>query len=352
MAKATGLTIDIGANVADFNKGMRSMTRETRKTKRDVSVLAQSLEMEFDASTFEKAQQQAQKAIEQTDERAETLRDRLEHLEETGQMDTAHYEDVQRELNKTELESQQLHAEMEKLEEIRVDAAAASFRELGESLESAGGAMKGVSIAAAGTLAAIGAIGITTMNSAQELYTLGKQFNMSSEEIQRWNYIAGQNDISQSAMQNALRRTAQELGKLAIGETAKGLELLGITTEEAAGGMAENFDKILERLAELGPGIEQAHIANEIFGSRVGAMLLPMLADGTVAIDELTAEFESMGFMTEDVINQFDAFEDHLGRLKYSLTMAKNEIGIALLPVMERMADMFEEKVLPAIRRV
>ena len=92
-----GLTVEISADASSFNKAMNSMRKSAQTSKSELDALQKSLELEFDADKFARAQQVAQNAIDQTAANADALRQRLKFLEESGNVDTDAYRKLQAE---------------------------------------------------------------------------------------------------------------------------------------------------------------------------------------------------------------------------------------------------------------
>ncbi len=130
-----GLTIEIDASATGFNKSMAAARKDAKSTQKELDALQKSLELEYDPTTLERAQQVAQDAIDHTAEQAEVLRKRLEHLEKTGKADTSHYRQIKAELAQTELQVKKLQKEQEKLNNISLDRAAKTVKETRGELE-------------------------------------------------------------------------------------------------------------------------------------------------------------------------------------------------------------------------
>jgi phage-related protein len=105
-------------------------------------------------------------------------------------------------------------------------------------------------------------------------------------------------------------------------------------------------------LANVEDATMQAYYANELFGTRMAAKIIPLLNDGAAGLNELSEEFESLGYLSEETVNELDAFEDVIDRIKYQITLVKNTIGASFLPLMEAMANFVETKVVPALQKV
>lgn len=351
-----GLTITVGADTKQFNKEMRAVNRDISSTNRQANELQRSLALEFDNDRFTEAQRLAQKAITDTEAKVQSLRGQLKHLEDTGADKTsANYQKLQTELVQTESRAVSLRKKLEDINNLKVEHLAKQFEDVGAGITKAGQALAPFSAAAAGTLAGLGAMFKNTKDTAATLDDMRQEVNLSAEALQKWQYIAAQQGLDQATLQNSLIKTQQAFSKLMIDGTGPGAEALmalGFSAEEAAKGMDANFEVMLGRLAGVADATQQAYLANEIFGNRMGAKIIPMLNGGAEGLKELTAEFEALGFMTDDQITAMAEFDDELLRIKTALGAIKDQLSVALIPVMETLATFMSTRVVPAIREM
>ena len=350
-----GLTIGIGANTTEFTKELKAMDRSVKDTSKQVGLLSKSLEFEWDASRFAQAQKLAQEALAQTDVKVKAVRDRLAHLEQAGKVDTKEYTRLQTELVNTEAKAVLLRKELQKLNELKIDQLAKKFEKVGEGITKTGRALAPFSAAAAGVLAGFAAIGVSTINSADLLKTFADRVNLTAEELQRWQYIAMQTDVSNEELQAGLVKAQGAFGSLAKGDidaASKALQGLGISAEEASKGMGANFDELVNKLVSIQDPILQAAYANEIFGERMGAKLVPMLKAGGEGLAELAREFENFDTLTNEQIDSLAEFDNVMNKIKYSFKVIKEQLGLALLPLMQTLADLINTKIIPAVQKM
>lgn len=349
-----GLTITVGADTKQFNKEMKKVDGSIRGTNRQVSELQKGLELNFDAGRFAEAQKLAQKAIQETEMKAQALRGQLKHLEDTGaDTQSAQYKKLQTELIKTENQAVLLKDKLEQIKNMKIEALAKQFEKVGAGFTKAGQALAPFSAAAAGTLVGLGAIGKSTIKTADDLKTFADRVNLSAEELQKWQYIAMQTDVSNDELQMGLTKAQGAFASLAKGDVdvvSKALMELGFSAEEASKGMGANFDELVNNLSSIEDPLIQAAYANEIFGERMGSKLIPMLKAGGDGLAQLAQEFESFGTLTNEQIESLADFDNIMNDISYSFKTIKDQVGAALLPVMQSLADFLNSRVIPAVR--
>ncbi len=355
MATVKGLTVDIGANTSEFNKGIRSMNRDIRGTQSVVNDLAKSLEIEFDAKTFARAQAEAQKAIEKTDDKVKALRERLKHLEESGQIDTKHYQDVQNTLLRTEADAVKLKAKLDEIKNLKFDNLIKNIEGVGDGFTKAGQSMMALSGVAAGLLASFSAIGISAVGMAGDLSDLSEMFEMNTEEFQKWQYVALQSGLSSQEFENALKKIQQGLSGVRTGNIDKigqAMMELGISAEDATKGTSENFEVLARRIGMIEDPLVRAQYATEIFGARMGATLLPLLRQNGEALDAVIGEWNSFSNVTIENMHQLDTLSDTFDKIATQFDNLKLKMGAALLPIIQNVTDFIDNKMIPAIDRL
>ena len=351
-----GITIPIGADSKEFNKEIKKVDRSIRGTVKEVQVLGKALDIEWNADQFEQAQKQAAKAIELTDVKVKALRDRLKRLDETKtDKQSAEYQKLTNQLVQTEAKAVLLKRQMDKIANLKLDALAGKFTKVGDSISKAGQKLAPFSVAAGGIIAGFGKIATGAIAAGDDIGTTAQQLNITTDALQKFNYIAQQTDVDLAKLRKSAIKVQEGVGKLATGETSKAteaLEAIGITSEDAAKGMDENFETIILKLAAVSDATEQAALANQIFGAELGASMIPLLNDGAAGIQQLTEEFDSFNTLTNDQINDLDAFEDTMGKLTFQFEQQRNQLGSALLPLMETLAAIVQDKILPVVTRL
>lgn len=492
-----GLTVEISADASTFNKEMNNLRNEAKNSRAELNALQKSLELEYDEGTFVNAQETAQKAIDQTAKNAEVLRDRLDYLEETGNIDTDEYQKLHKELLQTEVAGKQLQQNLEKLNEIRLnnivsnaakatdefkklkenlklefneagfvksqkaaktaieenngaaeklksilkelessgkmntseyeatkkklsetEKCAAELKEeikslndikladlgktvsdLGGKISNAGKALAPLSTAAAGAITSFAALGKNAISSADNVATLATQYEMSSEALQRFNYVALQTDTQSEDLYKAFvkvragvadigPKTAEELAKTEksisdLKNKLKTLEKAGKTDSssyetarkkleelqnqaeptvnslqklgldfESFDSSEEQFYAIIDALSSMEDQTQMVYLANDIFGDKLANNLLPLIYAGTDAVSEYRAEYEELGSLSDEQVGKLAEFDNVLNKLHTQFQNVALQIGSALLPVMESIADIAGEKIVPKLQKL
>ena len=181
-----------------------------------------------------------------------------------------------------------------------------------------------------GSAVAFGAAVVGTLKYSMGLAVGFKQFaaetGASAEELQRWQAVAGQTNVSADALMDSVKELASNREKIKLGQgNIKAFQLLGIDP------MQDPF-KILEDLKVKTAGLPQAMKRNLLQEMGVSSQLLQILE---LSNDQF-AEMKANAF----VIPQSSI--DALARTNASITLAGNAIKWISSLIAERLAPVVE----------
>jgi hypothetical protein len=178
---------------------------------------------------------------------------------------------------------------------------------------------------------------------ASSLGEVASQLGVTTKELQEYRYAATQSGISQDEMDKGLARLARTIGDAAGGGKASAaiFEKLGISIRDSSGNVRAAGDilpEIADRYVKLGSAAEQSALSAEMFGSKLGQKLNPLLAEGSDGVMKLRNEAAKLGLvLSDDVIHSADLAGDQLItleqfiRMKFTATVAENAQAIGNL---------------------
>lgn len=349
-----GLSIKFDADFSSFKKGMNSADKDIKSTQTQLKNLQSSLNLKWDPKKFSQAQEQAQKALEATEQKASLLRDRLAAMESVGVTDKTRneYNYLAEQLSRTELNAEQLRQQLENLDGIRLKNLTAGIDEATEKLNKASEETKGISVTAGAAATGLVAAGLNAIESADEVATLATQYKMSTDAIQEFNYVAQQTDSSAEEMYKGVYKVKTVLSSLASGEATAATEAmtkLGISYNSLKSS-DEQFYDVIEALSNLGDETERVTYMNAIFGEDASVKLLPLLYAGSSAIKEYRDEFSELGSLTEDQVLGLASLDGELDKLKTQYSNVAIQLGASLLPMFQSFSDFASKEVLPILR--
>lgn len=348
-----GVTIKIGADTSDFVKGLKKIDKDIKYSEQRARELQNQLQIQYDEKKWQKANKIVQDDLRDTELKAKAIREELQYLEKTSGVNTDAYKKISVELDKTETSAEKLNAELEKLNKIKFDSAFQGINKLSSGLETAAKKTAVLSAAAVGAIAGIYKLGSDAAATGANLQDMADRLDISAEALQRYDYIALQSGVETEQLVKSIAKARDAVGTALAGGTntaSKALQTLFGDLSQIPTGTEEAFTAIIEKLSQVEDSTMQAYYANEIFGERLATNLIPLINNGADRLAQLGEEFESIGYLSNEQVQSLADFDDELNIMKERLELAKTELGIAMLPIMEQFADILSNVVVPAIK--
>ncbi|MFR2460267.1 MAG: hypothetical protein ACLTAN_00150 [Christensenellaceae bacterium] len=349
-----GLTVKISADATEFKKEINAVRKDSKTAQAELTALQKSLQLEFDGEKFARAQKVAQEAIDKTAQEAEMLRSRLKQLEESGNVDTSEYRKVQTELAQAETKAQQLQEKLKELNNLKFDKLANNVKSVGDKIQGVGKALTPVSVAAAGAITGIAALGVKTASTGAELDDLSQRLGISAEKVQELKYVAAQAGVDWEVYNKGIIKARAALLDLSSGisnNATKAVQSLGISLENFSS-QEEMIDGVMTALAGVKDKTLQAAYANEIFGDKIANEMLPYLNAGAEEIQKFKSEFEGMSYLTNEQVKSLATLDDTIYLLKQSLSNVVLQIGASLSPLIQSLTEYVNANVIPMSQRL
>lgn len=353
--KIKGLTIKIGADTTDFLRELKKVDKEINQTQKTANELEKSLQLDFNADRFTQAQKQVQKALIETNEKAKAIREQLAYLERTGGIDTEGYQKLQLELAKTETQALNLTEQLKQIDKLKFDNATKSIQNLSDGLGKAAKKTAILSATAVGAIAGIYKLGTSTAKTGAELQDYSDRLGISAEELQRWNYIAMQSGLETEQLTKSMSKARDAIGTALTGGSntaTNALQTLLGDLSKLPQDTSQGFQVIINALAGVKDSTLQAYYANEIFGEKLATDLIPLINQGAGTINKFNQEFEQIGYLSNEQVQSLADFDDQMNIVNSQLALAKNELGLALLPIVQKFTEILTDVVVPAVKKL
>lgn len=353
--KIKGLTVKIGADTSDFIKELKKVDKQINQTQKTANELQKGLQLEFNSSRFIQAQKQVKKALEDTESKAKAIKEQLQYLEKSGGIDTDGYQKLQLELSKTETQALKLTDQLKQIDKIKFDQSTKGIKDLSGQLSTLAKKTAVLSAASVGAIAGIYKLGTSTANTGAELQDYSDRLGVSAEEIQRWSYIAMQSGLETEQLTKSMSKARDAIGTALTGGSntaTTALQTLLGDLNKLPKDTAQGFEVIINALANVQDSTLQAYYANEIFGEKLATDLIPLINQGAGTIEKFNQEFEAIGYLSNEQVQALADFDDQMNIVNSKLALAKNELGIALLPLVEKFTEILTDVVVPAIKNL
>lgn len=199
-------------------------------------------------------------------------------------------------------------------------------------------------VAAAGTVAAgaaITAFATKAVNDylgvADRIDKTSQKMGMSAEAFQEWDYVFSQNGASLDGFSKSMKTMNKNLL-----DGSKAFRKLGVDTKDANGHLRSNeevMNDTILALAGMEDETKRNALAQEVFGNQY-TELLPLLNQGSEALEAQKERAHELGLVIEDeAITAGVNLGDSLADIKNSFGTITTQIAIALLPLVQKVAD-------------
>ena len=225
-----------------------------------------------------------------------------------------------------------------------LDSVRGGLNEVGNAARSLGGMLGalGLSLSAAAFTAAIK----NAIDYADQLNDLAKKTGIAVETLGGLGYVAEQTGTSLDAVAKGTSKLASLMAEAAGGSAraAAVFDAMGVSVRNIDGSLKSMDQALLEvadRFASYEDGAAKAALANQVFGERLGAQLIPFLDEGGDKIRELVEEYRRYGGVTTETAARADQFNDTLSKIQLLGSALTRELASALLPTLQAIASVF-----------
>ena len=229
------------------------------------------------------------------------------------------------------------------LKDDMTKALSRSLGNVGKSLSSAGKqvAAVGAGVAAAGSAMLAPLVGAVSHFAAfgDQLDKMSKRTGIAAPALAEFGFAAEQSGTNLEKVEKAIRKMQKTIGDAdrGLSTAVDGLDALGLSAAKLEGMSPEDqFQLISDRLRTIEDPTKRAAAAMEVFGSRTGTALLPMLDE----LKELREEARDLGIVpSEKQVEDAAKVTDALNRIKRSVGAVAFEIGASLADSVLELAE-------------
>lgn len=347
-----GLTIKISGDTVDLVKELDKAEQESKRLGNTVESLRKKLVLKWDSNTFKRAQETAQKAVDQTSERVENLKAALAEVEKTDTGKTQkQITELKKQIEKAEEAAEQAKKRLNDLGTVKLDHLINQANELGNKLVSSGAKLT------AGLTTPIALAGKAAVDAASDLAesqnVIDVAFGSSASEINKWsqNLIDdfGMSELSAKTYAGTFKTLSNSMG--VADESGKEMAM---TLTELSSDMASFYNAEQDVAANALKGIFTGETESL---KRFGVVMTDTTLSAYALSKGITTTYSSMSqsekvmlryqYVTEalsqaqgDFANTSDSLANQQRKLQAQLQTTAAELGAELLPIVE---DVMEE---------
>ena len=199
----------------------------------------------------------------------------------------------------------------------------------------------GAAIIGAVSVRAIASFAKSSIDAADSLRDLSKQFGVSVTQLSQYKVIAEQSGTSIQSLALGFKKLSKEATDGSVA-----LQAMGIQTEDSSGVVKDLnslMGEIADKFAGYKDGIKKAALAQELFG-KAGAQLIPLLNEGSAGINKMRDAADKLGITIDDQLaDASDQFNDNLVLLQGSVQGLANNFLKELLPSINSIVSSYVE---------
>lgn len=338
----------------EFKSALRSINTQTKALNAEMKAVTSS----FDKNTSSeeknrKTTELLRKAQESYQKKIDTLKERIDEATKAYGENSDYVNKLKSQMYNAEAEMNKMAKSVQNMGEAAEDAGSSTLTfsdVLGANLLS-GVMQKGLEVMASKFVEMAQAViefGFNVISLADDLNTLSKTTNLSTETLQEFRYASAFLDVDESTLTGSLTKLTRQMYSASTGSkaSAEAFKTLGINIRNADGSLRPRYDVFLETIDALGQiddEVTRDGLAMQIFG-KSAQDLNPLIAAGSSALDEYRKQAHEVGYvLDQETLDRMNSVNDEVDRMKLQFEALKNQLGTAVAPVIHEVVTALGE---------
>lgn len=347
-----GITIEFRGDTTKLDKALRQIDKETRSIDKELKQVNNALKFNpTNVDLWRQKQTLLNEKVKETKERLDLLKTAQAEMDAKGvDKNSEDYRKLQREIITTESKLRNFKKQLAEVGNANLRALGEQFQVVGGKIEAVGQKMKGVSIAAAGVVAGLGAISYKAGVAADDLNTLSKVTGIGTKDLQKYSYASDLVDVSVESIAKSNKKLAKNAYSAANGSKsqAKAFEAVGVSVTDANGNLRDSediFQDVIKALGTMENETERDAIAQQLMG-KSAAELNPLIEDGgeTYKMVADTMKKYDLDYVDQATLDKANKFNDELDTMKLlgsvALAQVGSQLAAYLAPALEKVVEL------------
>ena len=346
-----GITIEFRGDTTKLDKALRDIRNSTKDLDRELKSVDKALKFNpTSVELWKQKQEILRQKISQTEDNLKELKNIQAQMDAKNvDKQSEAYRTIQREIIEAESKLKTFNTQLRKIGQVNLRAMSEQFKKMGQDLESAGHAMRGISTAAAALAASLGALTVKSGKWADDLNTMSKRYSIGTKDLQMYSAAAELVDTDVEAIAKShvkLEKTMLTASK-GTGTAAEAFDALGVQITNADGSLRDGeqvWQETIKALGQMENETQRDAYAMALMG-RSASELNPLIEDGGETYQRLaeTMAKYDLEFVDQDMLDRANEFNDSLDTIKAVGMVAFQQLGTQLAaylaPAMEKVVD-------------
>lgn len=328
-----GDTVEFDRSLTGVNKGLKALKSEMQQINKQLKLDPGNVDLLRKKVTNLKDQQKL------ANEQVKLCQEELKKLDKSD-IGSKKWEKLNKELVAAETELEYLNKQVEKWGNANLEMVA-----FGNKLEDASkktnklaGELKGLSTAGQAASAALAAITINAGKEADEINTLAKQYNLTTDQIQKFQLASDLIDVDLSTVTKSYAKLTKNMTSTSK-DVQSAFQTLGVATKDANGELRnvnDVFNELIKALGQVENETQQDNLAMQIFG-KSAAELGPLINGGADALDNFSKYLEENSLiLSQDELNSLNDMNDALDTIKATIKAFATKIATTYAPLFQK----------------
>lgn len=348
-----GICIEFRGDTTKLDKALRQVNNETRTIDKELRNVDKALK--FNPTSVElwrQKQQLLSQKINETKDKLDLLKQQQASMDASGvDKNSMEYQRLQREIIETESKLKTFEGQLKAVGNVNLKAASEQFKEWGGSLTEAGQKMQGLSMAAAGVVAALAGISYKAGTNADDLNTLSKVYSINTQDLQKYSVAADLVDVSVEDIAKSHVKLEKSMYAAQNGSSAMqdAFDQLGVSITDSNGELRDGdavWQDAISALGQMTNDTERDALAMQLMG-KSAANLNPLIADQGETYKNLTDTLKQydLDFVDQETLDKANEFNDSLDTMKaigsVALSTVGSQLAAYLAPALEKVVGWF-----------
>ena len=330
-----GVTIEFRGDTTKLDKALRQVNNETRTIDNELRNVDKALK--FNPTSVElwrQKQQLLSQKINETKDKLDLLKQQQASMDASGvDKNSMEYQKLQREIIETESKLKTFEGQLKAVGNVNLRAASEQFKEWGGSLTEAGQKMQGLSMAAAGVVAALAGISYKAGTNADDLNTLSKVYSINTGDLQKYAVAADLVDVSVEDIAKSHVKLEKSMYSANTGSKSmqEAFDKLGVSITDSNGELKSGdavWQETIQKLGQMENETERDAIAMQLMGKSANE-LNPLIEDGGKTYEETAKLLEKydLNIIDQETLDRANDFNDDIDRIKLIGTVTFQQLG-------------------------
>ena len=368
--KIRGITIELGADTSKLTQAFKDVSKELSTVDKNLKDVNKLLKLDpKNVELLGQKQEYLNKAVELTQKKLEEEKKLLAEMPSAADGSlTEQQKALQREIEATTIQLDKYNKELEETKDKsdqqtglvgKLKDKFGEFKDklgdVGDKLSKFGLAMQGVK---AGFEMVSGAVNMAvnaykqfigdTVTMADELMEQSVVTGLSTDALQEYAFMAELVDTDVSTITGSMAKMTKNMATASkgTGDAYNAFKKLGVAVTDESGELRDAnvvFQEAITALGQMDNETEANALAMQIFG-KSAMELNPLIDAGAEAIEEYRNQAHEMGYVLDtETLEALGGVDDTMQLLTNQFTAVKNEIAVAVLPIVQEITTAFLE---------